>query len=72
MNFEAFYQFYKENTPNRIKFNTWKMKERVIEGKIPPYFTTRRMNDIKPRDVVNWQNTIMKMTDESGKPFSPV
>lgn len=30
------------------------------------------MNEIKPRDVVNWQNTMMKMTDENGKPFSPV
>ena len=72
MTFEAFYQLYKQNTKDRIKLNTWKMKESVIEGKILPYFRSRRMNEIKPRDVVNWQNTMMKMTDENGKPFSPV
>lgn len=67
MTFEAFYQLYKQNTKDRIKLNTWKMKESVIEGKILPYFRSRRMNEIKPRDVVNWQNTMMKMTDENGK-----
>lgn len=72
MTFEAFYQLYKQNTKDRIKLNTWKMKESVIEGKILPYFRSRRMNEIKPRDVVNWQNTMMKMTDDNGKPFSPV
>ena len=34
MTFEAFYQLYKQNTKDRIKLNTWKMKESVIEGKI--------------------------------------
>ena len=67
MTFEAFYQLYKQNTKDRIKLNTWKMKESVIEGKILHYFRSRRMNEIKPRDVVNWQNTMMKMTDENGK-----
>lgn len=52
MTFEAFYQLYKQNTKDRIKLNTWKMKESVIEGKILPYFRSRRMNEIKPRDVV--------------------
>ena len=37
MTFEAFYQLYKQNTKDRIKLNTWKMKESVIEGKILPY-----------------------------------
>ena len=27
MTFEAFYQLYKQNTKDRIKLNTWKMKE---------------------------------------------
>ena len=47
MTFEAFYQLYKQNTKDRIKLNTWKMKESVIEGKILPYFRSRRMNEIK-------------------------
>ena len=56
MTFEAFYQLYKQNTKDRIKLNTWKMKESVIEGKILPYFRSRRMNEIKPRDVVSSVN----------------
>lgn len=38
MTFEALYQLYKQNTQDRIKLNTWKMKESVIEGKNPSLF----------------------------------
>ena len=56
MTFEAFYELYKKNMQDRIKLSTWKMKESVIESKILPYFRKKRMCDIKPRDVVTWQN----------------
>jgi len=56
MTFEAFYELYKKNMKERIKLSTWNMKESVIEGKILPYFKRKRMCDIKPRDVVEWQN----------------
>lgn len=72
MTFEAFYELYKKNMKERVKLNTWKTKESVIEGKILPYFRKKRMCDIKPRDVVTWQNALLKMRDENGKPFSPV
>ena len=57
MTFEAFYELYKKNMKERIKLSTWNMKESVIEGKILPFFKRKRMCDIKPRDVVEWQNT---------------
>lgn len=72
MTFEAFYELYKKNMKDRIKLNTWKMKESVIEGKILPYFRKKRMCDIKPRDVVNWQNIMLKECDADGNPYSPV
>ena len=72
MTFEAFYELYKKNMQDRIKMNTWKMKESVIEGKILPYFRKKRMCDIKPRDVVTWQNTMLKQRDDKGNPYSPV
>lgn len=56
MTFEAFYELYKKNLQDRLKKNTWKMKTSVIESKILPYFKKKRMCDIKPRDVVAWQN----------------
>ena len=61
MTFEAFYELYKKNMQDRIKLSTWKMKESVIESKILPYFRKKRMCDIKPRDVVTWQNTIRRL-----------
>ena len=62
MTFEAFYELYKKNMQDRIKLSTWKMKESVIESKILPYFKKKRMCDIKPRDVVTWQNTMQDMS----------
>ena len=72
MTFEAFYELYKKNMKERIKLSTWNMKESVIEGKILPYFKRKRMCDIKPRDVVEWQNTLIKTGTENGEPYSPV
>ena len=72
MTFEAFYELYKKNMKERIKLSTWNMKESVIEGKILPYFKRKRMCDIKPRDVVEWQNTLIKNGTENGEPYSPV
>lgn len=72
MTFEAFYQLYKQNTKDRIKLNTWKMKGSVIEIKILPYFRKNRMCDIKPSDVVTRQNQMLKMCDDNGAPYSSV
>lgn len=43
MTFEAFYELYKKNMKERVKLNTWKTKESVIEGKILPYFRKKRI-----------------------------
>ena len=72
MTFEAFYELYKKNLQDRLKKNTWKMKTSVIESKILPYFKKKRMCDIKPRDIVAWQNVMLKACDDNGEPYSPV
>lgn len=72
MTFEAFYELYKKNLQDRLKKSTWKMKTSVIESKILPYFKKKRMCDIKPRDIVAWQNTMLKACDDKGEPYSPV
>ena len=53
----------------RLKENTWESKEHIIRTKILPYFKDRRIGEIKPKDVVSWQNMIMKKTSR-GKPYS--
>ena len=72
MTFEAFYEMYKRNLQDRLKKSTWKMKISVIESKILPYFKKKRMCDIKPKDVVAWQNTMLKARDAKGELYSPV
>lgn len=47
-------------------------KSSIIEKKILPYFGDKRVRDVKPVDVLHWQNTIMETTNENGTPYSPV
>ncbi len=72
MTFEAFYELYKRNLEDRLKKSTWKMKTSVIESKILPHFKKKRMCDIKPKDVVAWQNIMLKARDAKGELYSPV
>ena len=47
-------------------------KEQHHREKILPYFGNKRVRDVKPVDVLHWQNNIMETTDENGRPYSPV
>jgi len=72
MNFSSFYDVYKANMANRLRQNTWQTKETIVEKKILPYFGDKQVCDIKPIDVLHWQNTIMEIRDENGVPYSPM
>lgn len=70
MSFEAFLELYKRDLKDRLKASTWAMKECVIDQKILPYFKKKIMKDIKTKDVVAWQNTMLAYRDENGKGYS--
>ena len=72
MTFNSFYEVYRNDLQNRIQQNTWVTKSSIIEKKILPYFGDKRVRDVKPVDVLHWQNVIMETTDENGMPYSPV
>ncbi|WP_105203603.1 site-specific integrase [Neobittarella massiliensis] len=72
MTFESFYELYKNNLQNRLRENTWYTKEMIIKKKILPYFGNYRICDIKPIDVLRWQNTMIDFKDENGMPYSPM
>lgn len=72
MLFSSFYELYRSNLQSRLRLSTWKTKESIIENKILPYFGSKRLCDIKPIDVLHWQNEIMDIRDESSVPYSPV
>ncbi len=71
MTFESFVEIYTADVKPRIKQNTWQTKENIIKTKLLPYFKGRKMNEIKPADIIAWQNKIMKKKDSKGNKFSP-
>ena len=72
MTFEAFVEIYITDKKKRLRENTWSTKEHIIRTKILPYFKEKRLSEIKPRDVIAWQNEMLNHHDENGKPYSPV
>lgn len=72
MTFESFVKIYSEDMQSRIKENTWHTKEHIIRTKILPYFGSRKMSDIQPKDIMAWQNKMINTTDTNGKAYSPV
>ena len=72
MYFESFVEIYMGDIEPRLKRNTYLMKCHVIETKILPYFKKKRINEIRPSDIIQWQNMIMKLEKKNGEAFSPV
>ncbi len=71
MTFGEFVKIYYKDMQSRLKENTWLTKRAIIEIKILPYFENKKMNEIKPRDVIRWQNIMINYRNEQGEPYSP-
>lgn len=71
MTLESFYKLYAEDLKPRLKENTWLTKESIIESKILPYLGKRKLSEITPKDVVDWQNTVMQLPGADGEKLSP-
>ena len=72
MTFESFIKLYTQDMQSRIKENTWHTKENIINTKLLPYFKKRKISQITPKDIINWQNEMINYRDAKGKPYSPV
>ncbi len=70
MTFASFVEIYTQDVKSRVKENTWRTKEHIIESKILPYFKKRKICDILPKDILAWQNQMLNEKDQNGKPFS--
>ena len=71
MTFESFAALYEKDVKPRLKLNTWLCKEHVIQSKILPYFSKRKLSDIAARDVIDWQNEMRQQRKPNGEPYSP-
>jgi len=72
MSFEAFVKIYVEDMKNRIKRHTWKTKTSIIDSKLLPYFKDKKMSEIAPKDIIQWQNEMMALRNPKGDAFSPI
>ena len=70
MTFGSFVEIYTTDLKRRGKENTWLTKENVINSKILPYFKDRKICDIQPKDILAWQNDMLNLKKEDGKPLS--
>ena len=60
MEFETFWQIYRADMGQRLRENTLRSKDYIVELKILPYFGKRKITEIKAADVRLWQNELMK------------
>lgn len=60
MKFGEFWELYKKDMRNRLRESTMSTKEYIVELKILPYFRDKSLSEIKPSDIREWQNEIIK------------
>jgi len=70
MTFESFVNVYMEDMRTRLRQSTWSTKENIILKKLLPYFGNKSMSDISAKDIIRWQNEMMKLKGKDGKHYS--
>ena len=58
MTFSEFVEVYASEVKPRIREHTWITKEYIINDKLVPFFGDMRMCDVRPIDVIRWQNEL--------------
>ena len=71
MTFADFCKVYEAEVRPRVREHTWLTKENIIESKLIPFFGDMRMCDIRPVDIVRWQNSLTGSTRADGDNFKP-
>ena len=60
MEMNSFIQVYFEDKKNELKENLIRNKKHMMNKHIVPYFGTRKMNEITPAEIIQWQNAIQE------------
>lgn len=66
MTLEDFYKLYTKDVKPRLKESTWMTKDSIVQSKILPYLGKRKLAEITPKDIVDWQNAIMELPGVEG------
>lgn len=62
MTFGSLYEIYCADMENRLKENTMETKHSIFESKLLPAFKNRKINEITPAQIRQWQSKIIKET----------
>lgn len=60
MTFQSFWELYRDDMAQRLRENTMRSKDYVIELKILPYFGKKKLAEITVADIRTWQNKLIK------------
>lgn len=60
MTFGEFWEVYKNDMKVRLRESTMITKVYIVELKVLPYFKDKPLNEIKPTDIREWQNSLIK------------
>lgn len=60
MQVESFVEVYFEDKKNELKGSSVRNKRHMIHKHILPYFGAKKMNEITPADIIQWQNSIQE------------
>lgn len=61
MELTAFVEVYFNDKATRLKARTIETKRTMIDAKIIPYFGKFKMNQVKPADIMRWQNDMINL-----------
>lgn len=61
MTFSQFYETFVEDMRPRLKESTRATKEHMIRTEILPFFADMKISDIRPTDVVRWENWLLSL-----------
>ena len=64
MSMKVFVEQYFQDKENELKSRTKQNKRYMIDSYLIPYFGDMKMSDIKPAQIIAWQNEILKKTAE--------
>lgn len=71
MTFAAFIEVYTQDMQPKLKRDIWLTKDYIVRTKILPYFKDQKMCGIRPRDIIRWQNKMLKGKNKQGKKYAP-
>lgn len=70
MTFRDFVKVYEKDITPKLKEKTWLSKEHVIQTKLLPYFESKKMCDVTPRDIIQWQHEMLKGKTTKGLEYA--